>query len=504
MVVVAFAVVSCTKESSKMRYAAKVATSQVLSVTSSSASVVGYAVASGDGIIERGVVYGTASGPTLANTKVVYTGNLTTATFTVNLTGLNFATKYFVRAYVTTPIQTTYCEEMSFTTLAILPTVTTADVTNIAGTTATAGGNVTANGGAAVTARGVCYSETANPTISGPRTTDGTGNGTFVSSLTGLKGNTTYFVRAYATNAIGTAYGEQKTFKTLIATRTWYVPGDYVTASYPGSTFANWNPAQSPTIRSVEAAPDNVEGYIFLANASNQWKLTTQPNWDLNYGSSVAGTLVANGPNIVSPAGYYKINVNAANLTYTAVPTVWGVIGSAAPGGWGSETPLTYDPASRTWRGGVKMIVGEFKFRANQNWSYNYGAATGSAKLVDGGPNIPIAVAADYYFVLDLSKPLDYTYSANRWGLIGSATPGGWGSDQPMLWDPVNKCLTITVNLVAGEIKFRANNDWALNLGGTTSALTQGGPNIPVASAGNYTIQLFLMGDGGTCTITRN
>ena len=98
---------------------------------------------------------------------------------------------------------------------AVAPTVTTTAISDVDKTTATGGGNVTADGGATVTARGICWSTSQNPTISGSHTTDGTGTGSFTSSMTGLAANTTYYVRAYATNSAGTAYGEQVSFTTL-------------------------------------------------------------------------------------------------------------------------------------------------------------------------------------------------------------------------------------------------------------------------------------------------
>ena len=92
--------------------------------------------------------------------------------------------------------------------------VTTGTVTNITTTTATCSGNVTSDGGSSVTARGVCWSTSQNPTTSNSKTTNGTGVGSYTSNITGLSPNTTYYVRAYATNSEGTAYGEQKTFST--------------------------------------------------------------------------------------------------------------------------------------------------------------------------------------------------------------------------------------------------------------------------------------------------
>jgi|GEM_PF-3173397 len=92
------------------------------------------------------------------------------------------------------------------------PTVTTDAISSIGSTTSTGGGNVTSDGGSTVTARGVCWSTSSNPTISNSKTTNSTGTGTFTSSITGLTAGTTYYVRAYATNAMGTSYGEQVSF----------------------------------------------------------------------------------------------------------------------------------------------------------------------------------------------------------------------------------------------------------------------------------------------------
>jgi hypothetical protein len=102
----------------------------------------------------------------------------------------------------------------------LVPTVTTNTIGNILYTTASGGGNVTSQGSASVTARGICWSTTSNPTLANSHTTDYYGVGTFTSSMTGLTVNTLYYVRAYATNAVGTGYGDQETFNTLAATTT--------------------------------------------------------------------------------------------------------------------------------------------------------------------------------------------------------------------------------------------------------------------------------------------
>ena len=103
------------------------------------------------------------------------------------------------------------------------PKVTTGDVTNIQSTTASCSGNVTADGGQAVTDRGICWSTSQNPTIENSKTSGGTGTGTFTGNLTGLTANTSYYVRAYATNSEGTAYGAEKAFTTLTEGAAVYV-----------------------------------------------------------------------------------------------------------------------------------------------------------------------------------------------------------------------------------------------------------------------------------------
>jgi hypothetical protein len=96
---------------------------------------------------------------------------------------------------------------------ATLPFVTTTEVKNITQTTASAGGTVADDGGAAVINRGVTWSTTQNPTVGYFNTKDGGGTGTFLSKLSGLSGSTTYYVRAFATNSLGTGYGDEVSFK---------------------------------------------------------------------------------------------------------------------------------------------------------------------------------------------------------------------------------------------------------------------------------------------------
>ena len=122
---------------------------------------------------------------------------------------------YRVYAYNAAGNSPTYSNEVTITTLA-LPTLTTTSVTNITITTATTGGTITTDGGAEITARGVCWNTTPSPTIElTTKTFDGIGTGAFTTNITGVAANTTYYVRAYATNSVGTVYGNEISFTTL-------------------------------------------------------------------------------------------------------------------------------------------------------------------------------------------------------------------------------------------------------------------------------------------------
>lgn len=191
-----------------------VLTDEVRNITSSSAVCGGSVSYTGEAmIVNKGICWSTAIGPTInENHTSVGAG---TGDFTSIMTNLNPGTTYYVRAYATSSASITgYGEQVTFYTLATIPSVTTSMVSNITDNSATCGGNVVHNGGAAVTSRGVCWSTSQNPTIADNHSNDGSGTGIFISIITGLVPNTTYYVRAYATNSEGTAYGEVLTFTT--------------------------------------------------------------------------------------------------------------------------------------------------------------------------------------------------------------------------------------------------------------------------------------------------
>lgn len=136
----------------------------------------------------------------------------------------------------------------------------------------------------------------------------------------------------------------------------------------------------------------------------------------------------------------------------------------------------------------------EFKFTAERNWDDgDWGGSNG--ELEPGGANLVMETAGYYKINVDLND-LTYELLSTDWGIIGDATPGGWDADTDMTYDVDDKVWRITTDLSVGEIKFRANDAWDLDYGSddANGTLQQGGGNIPVEEAGNYTIELDLSG----------
>jgi hypothetical protein len=187
-------------------------TAAVTDITGTTASCGGNITSDhGFTVTSRGVCWSTGMTPTIADPKT--TDGTGAGNFTSAITGLIANTTYYVRAYATNSAGTGYGSAMSFKTIKA-PIVTTSAVSAITQTTASCGGNIKSDGGTNVTLRGVCWSKSTTPTIADPKTTDGSDTGSFTSAITGLSPQTTYYVRAYATNSSGTGYGSAVSFKT--------------------------------------------------------------------------------------------------------------------------------------------------------------------------------------------------------------------------------------------------------------------------------------------------
>jgi hypothetical protein len=203
----------------KLEKSMLVSTGEVNNVETNSADASGVVIDLGDGATQHGHCYGISPGLTVTGTRTEL-GKPSAGGFTSQLTNLTGGTKYYVKAYMSNGTETVYGKEKDFTTTAAsLPVITTTSISEITQTSALSGGEISSDGGSFVTARGVCWSTSVNPAVAlSTKTTDGAGTGIFASNITGLTANTTYYVRAYATNDAGTAYGEELTFTTSTAT----------------------------------------------------------------------------------------------------------------------------------------------------------------------------------------------------------------------------------------------------------------------------------------------
>ena len=169
-------------------------------------------------IMEMGVCWDTSPNPTTNSNKT--SNGKGTGLFNGSLTGLTANTKYYVRAYATNSAGTGYGKEISFITDQVIeppkvPTLITIVVTSITFRSAASGGIITDNGGEDVTEMGVCWGTNANPTTDNNKISNGPGNSYFSVWIDKLKPATEYFVRAYATNSVGTTYGNEWKFATL-------------------------------------------------------------------------------------------------------------------------------------------------------------------------------------------------------------------------------------------------------------------------------------------------
>ncbi|NBB20739.1 SusF/SusE family outer membrane protein [Runella sp. CRIBMP] len=257
-----------------------------------------------------------------------------------------------------------------------------------------------------------------------------------------------------------------------------------------GSAANNWG--ATPDLPFYKTDKSNVYvAYVTLTDG--EIKFRENNKWDVNYGGT-NGTLVKGGDNIVVKAGSYKITVDFEALKYTVEKFSWGIVGSATPNGWSApDVPFFYDPSSDQWRSIATLKDGEIKVRQNEDWTVNYGDKGADGTLEVGGDNI-VVKAGTYLVTVDF-KTLKYTIVPTKvWGVVGSATPNGWnGPDAKFRPDfGTEGIFTLSnIKLIDGEIKFRQNDDWAVNYGDDKAdgVIEAGGANIAV-KAGTYDIVL--------------
>jgi hypothetical protein len=436
----------------------------------------------GSMVTERGIVYSTTNPPTTSHSKV--TSGSGTGSFTASMSGLNPGTLYYVRAYAINSIGTGYGPTRSFTTDNISsPSVTTASISSVTTTTASSGGNVTATGGAPVSNRGVVWNTSGSPTISSYNgiTSNGSGTGTYSSSLTGLSPNTTYYVRAYATNSAGTGYGSQLSFITQ--------PTNPTSAAANPSTTCSGNATQL----SVSNAQGTVYWYtggcgttfVGTGNPLTVYPTTTTTYYARNYNSSgfssgcASVTVTVNQPASTptsasgSPTGTTAADLSFGGSTGSGTITYYWVVGTSSSVTYGSGIAQGSTTATTAVAIGLSQSTTYFlRVYANNlcgNSSYFTSSSfrTHSVLTYLAGPNGSISGTTPQTVVnggngTSVTAVPDTEYNFVNWndGL----------TDNPRTELNVTNSLTATANFAANRLSFL-----------TQPVNTPAGQNIPVS-----------------------
>ncbi len=456
-----------------------VTTSNVTNVTQTTATGGGNVTADGGATVtERGICWSTNHNPTVSNSHA--NSGTGTGSFTVNMSNLTPNTTYYVRAYATNSVGTSYGDEVSFTTVQSIsaPTVTTSNVTNVTQTTATGGGNVISDGGATVTERGICWSASHNPTVSGTHATSGTGMGSFTLSMSGLSPNTTYYVRAYAINSAGTSYGDEVSFTTMQSisaptvttsdvtnvTQTTATGGGNVTAD-GGATVTErgicWSTSHNPTVSGTHANSGTGTG-SFAVSMSGLSPNTTY--YVRAYAINSAGTSYGDEVSFTTMSSVIVPTVTTSNVTNITQTTATGGGNVTSDGGatvtergicWStSHNPTVNDTHANSGTGTGSFTVSmsgltEFTIYYVRAYAINsagtsYGEEVAFITLSSGG-NGPVG-AINGLFSVSASEQvyfsqgnLQYQASTNTWrfannqyDIVGqdnmyiSSTNNGW------------------------------------------------------------------------------
>ena len=247
---------------------------------------------------------------------------------------------------------------------------------------------------------------------------------------------------------------------------------------YAGSNFVSedWDSINKGALGCKENGSEDTFGYI-LYDGDSWGKLQTP---------------------VIPGAGTWIVTLDMNNLTYSVGKPVLYMKGDA--NGWNGYDYLSGDDGVK-FTGFMYLNQNGFKFCTQQNWDgTNYGADFNTA---GDAADIKMTEAAGYYKVdVDLDSKSYVLTPITTIGIIGSASPNGWDSDVDMTYVPYNAETkepgyweAKDITLASGEIKFRANDDWAINWGGDVNALTQGGDNISV-DAGTYDIKLYAWANG--------
>ncbi len=277
---VAVAILESTKDYAQCPPAglASLYTKAVTNISKTNASCGGFVEKNGGTFVgARGIVWKTSPNPTVSSFHGKTLDGQGNGEFVSSLTGLSAYTTYFVRSYATNGMGTTYGQQVSFTTLPEPPTLVTSQVSGVTPYDATCGGTITAQGSLPITQRGICRGTSPDPDITGYHTLNGSGTGSFTSTLAGLDSTTTYYIRAYATNSMGTVYGNQVIFTTYGTVNAVPCPGMPTLIDYNGNVYNTVQIGNQCWMKDNLRAQRYRNGTAIPLETTNAWAYKTTP-----------------------------------------------------------------------------------------------------------------------------------------------------------------------------------------------------------------------------------
>lgn len=458
----------------------------------------------GANITANGVCWSTGTNPTTANScagsTVVQSG-----TFTATITGLTPGTTYYLRAYATNSSSTSYGPQQSFTTLVTTPTVITTTASSITSSTASSGGTIVTNGGAAISASGVCWSTSANPTTANSKTTNNATSGSYASSITGLSPGTTYYVRAYATNSAGTSYGSQISFTTAAVaptvtttaisniSSTGATSGGTVSATGGAAITANgvcWSTGSNPTTANSCTSNAPVQSGSFTSSITGLTEGTTYHvrayatnSVGTSYGNDVSFTATSHGSvtfNYTGAAQTWTVPAGVTSVTITALGAGGGG-GSGAEGGNGG------------WASGTRAVTPGQVLNVYVGRGGRYGHATSST--ISGGWNgggasaIGTLTYAQMGYVGSGGGASDVRIGGTAYGNRVIVAGGGGGGMANLTW----------IGTSGGYTGWQQS--WGVaGYGGGTTGTNGAGPINSSVGSGTYFGYRYAAGTGGSQT----
>lgn len=293
-----------------------------------------------------------------------------------------------------------------------LPTITTTALSEITDTSATTGGSITNNGGSDITSSGVCWSTSENPTINNSTTIENAVSGDFISKIKGLKGGVNYYVRAYATNSVGTGYGNSVTLTTIVknqslsygaayANDVYYSLKNGVISTVPRAT---WDLAFSVYSMSSSIIINESTGVLLKAFPNSwTWASTTDTTGFVNW------TSLRNSDT--------SWETGAFNANATGYPNY----------GWGIYNPVSHNIENA--EGGKLYIIKfadksckkvwiETKLSSLQKYSFRFANLDGSNEHVISSLDLSASKANFVYYSLQNNTRLDREPDTKTWDLL--------------------------------------------------------------------------------------